>query len=292
MVHKAGQVIHEVLGVIREKRTGKEKAFKMPSKCPSCGEPVRKDEGKTAVRCVNMKCPGRIRENLFHFVSRKAMNIENIGESLIEQLVEKKLVLSAIDLYRLKEEELLGLERMGKILAKKIIKNIESSKKTAKEKFLYSLGIKNVGEHLADLLIKRFKTFDDLIKADYETLMGINEIGPEVARSIVEYFSESENKKMIKEFMNEGIEFKEDNSNEDQPLSGKTFLITGTLKKHSRAEAQNRIKEYGGNITESVSKKVDYLIVGESPGSKADKAKKIGIKIINEEEFESMIKKS
>jgi len=291
IVHKAGSVIPEVVSVIKEKRTGKEIPFKMPDKCPVCGGPVVREEGYAVTRCINVRCPAQVKEKIIHFVSRDAMDIESLGEKLINQMVDKGLISDYADLYFLKKEDLLKLERMGDILAEKILKNIEESKNRPLSNLIYALGIANVGKRTAELLASHFKTLPDLMNAKIEDILQVEGVGPVTAKSIVDFFSSKENREVIEKLKKAQVNMKEtvEETKKEGPLSGKTFVFTGTLDSYSRSEASKIVESLGGTVLDSVSKKVDYLVVGKDPGSKLEKAKKLGVKIITEEEFKKLI---
>lgn len=291
IIHKAGSVIPEVVRVVKEKRSGKEIPFKMPEKCPVCGGPLVREEGFAVTRCINVRCPAQVKERIIHYVSRDAMDIESIGEKLVDQMVDKGLVTDYGDLYYLTEEKLLTLERMGKILARKILNNIEESKSRPLANLIYALGIFNVGKRTAELLAAQFKSLENLMKASVTEILEIEGIGPVTAKSIVEFFESDENRKVIDKLIKAGINTKEvqEEVKKEGPLKGLTFVFTGTLKDFTRSEASKIVEELGGMVSDTVSKKVDYLVVGEDPGSKLEKAKKLGIKIINEEEFKKLI---
>ncbi|PMP84332.1 MAG: DNA ligase, partial [Caldisericum exile] len=291
IVHKAGSVIPEVVRVVKEKRTGKEIPFKMPDKCPVCGGPLVREEGFAVTRCINVRCPAQVKERIIHFVSRDAMDIESIGEKLVDQLVDKGLVTDYGDLYYLTKERLLTLERMGPVLAEKILRNIEESKLRPLSNLIYALGIFNVGKRTAELLAERFKSLDNLMNAKVEDILQIEGIGPVTAKSIIEFFSSSENRKVIDKLIKAGVNTSETlvETSKEGPLKGLTFVFTGTLKDFTRNEASKIVESLGGNVSDTVSKKVDYLVVGVDPGSKLEKAQKLGIKIINEDEFKKLI---
>jgi len=289
IIERAGDVIPEVVKVVETKRTGKEVPFEMPTHCPVCGTKVEKREGEVILRCPNPECPAQSRQSLKHFVSRGAMNIEGLGQKLLDQLMEKGLVKDPADLYTLKKEDLLRLERMGPKLAQNILDAIERSKKTTLSKFLYSLGIRYVGEHTAQILATRYKTLDELMDATEEDLMTIEGIGPQVAESIVSFFSQDNNRELIKRLLNCGVTFETPVEAYESEIAQKTFVITGTLKSMGREEAKRLIQEKGGIVGSSVSKSTDYVVVGESPGSKLQKARELGVKILQEEEFLRLI---
>lgn len=286
LVQRAGDVIPEVVKPIVSKRTGKEKKFQMPERCPVCGTAVVKKEGEVAIRCPNKKCPAQIREKLKHFVSKGAMDIEGLGEKILEQLIEKGLVKEEPDIYYLREADLMMLDGIEEKSAKNIMNAIEKSKKTTLARFINALGIRHVGEHTAQILADHFKSLERLQNASLFELLQIRGIGDKVAKSIKEFFEDERNIRNIERLLAAGIRFEEAKKT---PISGKTFVFTGTLKSMKRDEAKRLVEMKGGKTASQVSRNVDYLVVGESPGSKLQKAKKLGIKTITEEEFLKML---
>jgi len=296
LVQKAGEVIPEVVKVIKEKRTGKEKEFIMPSKCPVCGGKVYRPEGEAISRCVNISCPAQVKEKIRHFVSRDAMDIEGLGPAIIDQLVEKKLVRNIADLYFLKRNELISLERMAEKSADNLLRAIKESKERPLFRLIYGLGIRYVGVHTSEVIARYYPTLDKFKKASLEELIEIDEIGPKIAESIILFFKEKENLFFIERLRDAGLNFGREEEaiqkeKESLPLKGKQFVLTGALKEFTRNQAKEIISKLGGRITGSVSKKTDYVIAGEDPGSKYQKAQELGVTIINEEEFKKMINK-
>ncbi|MEO0102834.1 MAG: NAD-dependent DNA ligase LigA, partial [candidate division WOR-3 bacterium] len=287
LVEKAGEVIPQVVKVIKEKRTGKEKEFPIPKKCPVCGGNVVKEKEEVAYRCVNVSCPAQIKRRIEHFASRKAMDIENLGEKLVNVLVEKVLVKDFADLYFLKREDLLNLERMGEKSVSNLLKAIEESKNRPFHRVLYALGIRHVGIGGAQILANHFPSIDDLAKASFEELSQISGVGPIIAESIKNFFADKNNLALINKLKKAGVKLAEEKK--EKILAGKTFVITGTLKNFTRDEAHELIISLGGSVSTSVSKKTDYLICGEEPGSKLAKAQTLGVKVITEEEFLKMV---
>jgi len=295
VIQRAGDVIPEVVRVVFEKRTGKEKKFRIPNQCPVCGSAVEKPKGKkkmAVVRCTGIACPAKLKETIIHFASRDALNIEGLGEKIIEQLVDKGLVKDYADLYALTLEDLLTLERMGEKLGGNILTAIQNSKKTSLERLIYALGILHVGEHIAKLLAREFPTLEKLSQASWEKLKTINGIGDEIASSIVQFFQQKDNQKVIQKLKESGVEYPS-RPLPVQPilrkLEGKTFVLTGSLKFLSREEAKSKVESLGGRTSSSVSKKTDFVLVGEDPGSKYEKAKTLGVKIVTEDEFLRML---
>jgi DNA ligase (NAD+) len=287
IIQRAGDVIPEVVQVITSKRKGTEKKFKMPSKCPVCGAEVIKEEA--IHRCIGLDCPAQLKGRIKHFASKRAMDIEGLGVKLIDQLVDKGLVKDVADIYYINKKELIELERMADKSAQNIIDAIEKSKTKPLSKFLYALGIRHVGETTAEDLARNFPRLEDFFHLSEEDLMEVEGIGPEVAASVHQFFRDKKNKESIELLKKAGVKVIEPKTKEKGKLAGKTFLFTGTLKTFARDEARDLVESLGGTTASSVSKKVDYVVVGEDPGSKFDKAKELGIKILIEEEFKKMI---
>lgn len=289
VIQKAGEVIPEVVRVIKEKRDSKEREFVMPKVCPVCGADTFRPEGEKVYRCTGVACPAQLKENIRHFASRNALDIEGLGPAIIDQLVDKKLVLNPADLYFLGAKDLLTLERMGEKLAGNILKSIERSKGTGLSRLIYGLGIRHVGEHLAGVLSRHYKSMDRLKLAKYEELEAIPEVGPKIAESICMFFKQKENLKVLEKLKEAGMNLKEDLPKGKTPLKGKQFVFTGTLSSFTRLEAGEIVKKLGGRLASTVSKNIDYLVVGEDPGSKYEKAKALGVNILSEEEFKKII---
>lgn len=292
IVERAGDVIPEVVKVVLEKRTGKEKKFNIPDYCPVCGAEVDRPAGEAVARCTGIACPAKLKETIIHFASRDAMNIEGLGEKIIEQLVDRGLVKDYADLYDLHMEKMLTLERMGEKLASNILASIANSKKTTLDKLINALGILHVGEHIARILAHEFSSLEELAQAPKERLTLIKGIGPEIASSIVKFFSQKANQQVLQKLKEKGVEYSflsRPKGAAAQKLAGKIFVFTGILRNMSRQEAEAKVEELGGEASSSVSKKTDYVVVGEDPGSKFEKAKSLGIKILTEEEFLQLI---
>ncbi len=290
LIEKGGDVIPKVVKVIKEKRTGKEKEFKMPEVCPVCGSKIVRYPGEVAWRCINIDCPAQLKRRILHFVSRQAMDIEGFGEALVNQLVNKKIIRSIADIYELNMEDLLPLERMGPKSSQNLLTAIEKSKQREFARVLYALGIRFVGIHAARLLAERFKSMDELKNADFDKLAGIEGIGPITAESIVDFFKNPRNLELIERLKKAGLKMeKEEKKIEKLPLQGKTFVFTGALKNFTRDEASEIVISLGGKVSSSVSKNTDFVVVGEDPGSKYRKAIELGVKTINEEEFMKLI---
>jgi DNA ligase (NAD+) len=287
VIQRAGDVIPEVVQVILSRRTGTEKKFKMPSKCPVCGAEVIKEEA--IHRCIGLDCPAQLKGRIRHFASKRAMDIEGLGVKLIDQLVDKGLVKDVADIYYIKKEQLIALERMADKSAQNIIDAIEKSKTKPLSKFLYALGIRNVGETTAEDLARHFQRLDDFFRLSEEDLMEVQGIGPEVAASVHQFFGDKKNKESIDRLKKVGVRVIEPKAKERGKLAGRTFVFTGSLKRFQRDEARNLVESLGGTTASTVSKKVDFVVVGEDPGSKFDKAKDLGIKTLTEEEFKKMV---
>ncbi len=290
LLERSGDVIPHIVSVMKERRNGQEKPFVWPKKCPICHSTLYKEEDEAISRCLNPSCPARIRESIIHFASRRAMNIEGLGEALVDQLLASGLVKKIPDLYRLRYEDLIQLERMGPKSARNLLDNIEESKSRELWRLIFALGIRHVGEKMAQTLARRYKDLDRLAAASEDDLMQIEGIGPEVAKGIVFFFAQPENRKLLKELKEAGLKFKEtEKESSPRPLEGLTFVLTGALSSMTRDEAKERIEQLGGNVSSSVTSKTDYLVVGEEPGSKLAKARELGVKIINEKEFLSLL---
>ncbi|MGH9804490.1 MAG: NAD-dependent DNA ligase LigA [Candidatus Acidiferrales bacterium] len=295
VVQRAGEVIPEVVEAMVGKRAGIKgelREFKMPSRCPVCSERVHKLEGEVAYRCVNAACPARLKESLLHFAGRRAMNIDGLGDKLVDQLVEKGVVKDVADLYRLKKDDLAALERMGEKSAENLLAEIEASKKAGLARLIFALGIRFVGERTGELLAAHFGSLDKLEEASAEDLLAVEEVGEKVAESIAEFFSEKANQEVLKKLRRAGVVGEEKRAKpKDSRLAGKTFVLTGTLNRWSREEAGELIASRGGKVTGSVSKKTDYVVVGTDPGSKLTKARALGVTTLDESGFARLVGK-
>ena len=291
VIRKAGDIIPEVVRVVVSKRSGTERPFEMPKECPSCGGAVIRPEGEAVARCVNSACPAQLVEGIVHFASRDAMDIEGLGPALAAALVEKGLVKRLSDLYKLKREEVAALERMGEKSADNLLRAIEASKSRGMARVVYALGIRHVGEGTAEALAGRFRNVQELAAASLEELMEVPDVGEVVARSVVDYFSEPENRSLVGEFEALGVDLSgpRPESQGPRPLDGKRFVFTGTLAAMSRSEAEALVKRLGAAASGSVSKNTDYVVVGENPGSKADKARRLGVQILDEQAFLDLV---
>lgn len=287
VLQRAGDVIPEVVSVVLNKRPKNSKPFKMPSKCPVCDTPVVKIEGEVVTRCPNPFCTAVIKESLKHFASRRAMNIEKVGDRLIDTFVDQKLVKKFSDLYRLKRSDLLALERQGEKSVDNILQSIETSKKTTLNRFVHALGIRFIGEQTAKFLADHFLTIEKLMLASEEELLQVPEIGPKVAKSITKWFSDKRLSKEVEDLLKLGVKISEAKRSSSGKLSGLSFVITGTLPV-KRDDAKDFIEKNGGKILAGVSSKLDYLVVGDDPGSKLDKAQSLGVKVISWDDLQKM----
>ncbi len=291
MVQRAGDVIPEVVKVITSKRTGHEKIFTLPESCPECGSQVVRLAGEAAHRCIGLACPAKIRECIKHFSSRGGMDIEGLGDRLVARLVETDHIRDPAVLYNLTPEDLFDLERMAEKSAGNLLRAIARSKNPPLEKFLFALGIRHVGERTSRILAQTFKTIDRIMAADTDELVGIRDVGPEVAASIVKFFQEPSNRSVIEKLKSAGVAIQEPETPQAQPLplSGKSFVLTGTLNGMTRNEARRILASLGGSCSDSVTKSTDFVIAGESPGSKLRKAREAGITILDEKGFLELI---
>ncbi len=289
LIERAGEVIPHVLKVMKE--GANRRPFQMPEKCPECGSAIHKADDEVAYRCVNAACPAKRRESLLHFASRHAMDIDGLGDKIVDQLVAKGLVKDVADLYTLKLDTLIDLERFAEKSAQNLIDEIEASKKASLARLIYALGIRMIGERTGQLLAAHFSSLDELAAATEEQLLEVGEVGPKVAASIAEFFSESANQKIIKKLDKYGVKpTAEKRVVKSQKFVGKSFVFTGGLANRSREAAAELVQQHGGKISGSVSKKTDYVVVGTDPGSKYDKAKELGVTILTEDEFDKLLK--
>ena len=302
IVQKAGDIIPEIVSVVTAARTGKEEVFVMPERCPACDAKLVRIEGEVALRCINESCPAKRVEQLIHFVSRGAMNVDGLGEALVETLFEAGLIQEIPDFYYLTKEQLMGLERMGEKSASNVLDALEESKKQPFERLLFGLGIRHVGEKAAQMLSRHFQHLDRLKEATLADLLEVNDVGPKMAESIMHFFSDSANQRMVEQLRTIGLRFDTDLSKietSEFPFAGKTVVLTGTLAALTRQDAQDRIVEQGGKVSSSVSKKTHYVVAGENAGSKLEKAEQIlretpdvPLRILSEDEFLKMLEVS
>jgi DNA ligase (NAD+) len=290
MVERGGDVIPKVVKVIDDKEHPRgDKPFHIPSHCPVCSSQVVRVEGEADHRCINANCPAKLRESILHFASRSVMNIEGMGESLVNQICDKGLVKDVADIYHLTKEKLLTLERIGDKSAENLLAEIEQSRKLPLERVIFGLGIRFVGERTAEFLAEHFGSIDALREASVEELQQVNEVGPRIAESIRQFFQEAGNRKLV-EKLRPYLNFTGKKKQRGTALAGKTFVLTGTLANHSRDAAKKMIEDAGGKVVGSVSKKTDYVVAGADPGSKLDKARELGVQVVDEKQMEELVK--
>ena len=290
IIQKAGDVIPEVVGVNKKKRDGTEKIFEMPNVCPVCGAEAVREEGEAVVRCIGIECPAKLYRSIIHFASKDAMDIDGLGESIIGELIDRKLISNIADIYKLTFEDVASLKKNGKKFAQNMIDAIEESKQRDLYRLINSLGIRHVGVKLAKVLARYYKTMDKFINASYEELRIIEDVGEITAKAIYEFFRQEQTIDLINKLKKAGVNMKVlEEKNIDNRLEGKTFVLTGTLEHYSREQASEIIEKFGGKTSSSVSKKTDYVLAGEEAGSKLKKAQELGVTIISEEEFMAMV---
>lgn len=291
-IEKGGEVIPKVIKVVESKRSGDEKIFKMPQKCPVCGSDVFRPEGEAVARCAGSACPAQLKGRLLHFASRGAMDIDHVGPAIVDQLMERKMVHDVADLYYLTREQLASLDRMAEKSADNVISAIEDSKKRPLKRLVFALGIRYVGARAAAILADAYGSIESLMAAEAENLEKIHEIGPRVAESVVVFFSQKANREVVEKLRTAGVKMEDKKTAVKKTLSEKQFVLTGALESMTRDEAKSRIETLGGRVTSSVSKKTDYVVVGAEPGSKAEKAKKLKIKTLDEAAFMKMLEEA
>ncbi len=289
IVQRAGDVIPQIVGPIVERRKGSERTFTMPTVCPVCGEEVVRLQGEVAHRCLNVSCPARIRESLLHFVSKGGFDIDGFGFKLVGQLLDKGKVTRVSDIFHLQRDDLIALDRMGPKSTDNLLQAIEQSKRIELSRLLFALGIPEVGEHAASLLADHLGSLDKVMQATIDELTAIPEIGPRTAEGIVDFFAQPRNQEMIRDLLASGVTAAEAKAAVDQSLADKRFVLTGTLATMTRSEATAAIKERGGEVSSSVSGRTDYVVMGENPGSKAAKARELGVTILSEDEFRALL---
>jgi len=289
LVERSGDVIPQVVKSIKEKRTGKEKQKRIPKKCPICKTEVVRPEGEVAVRCPNKQCPARLKWRLIYYSSRDAMDIDHLGESTIDKLLDEQLIDDIADLYTLKKDDILKLEGFKEKSAENLLDSIEKSKNQSLSRLIYGLGIRHVGKYASQLLASKYNSIEELSKANEEELKNIDGLGDKSAESIATFFATNENKNLIDRLEKNGVKTKKEKTKEKLPLEGKTFVFTGGLIKYSRSDASEIIQKKGGIVKSSIAKDIDYVVVGKDPGSKYDKAKKLELNIINEEELQKLM---
>ncbi|HEY7352633.1 MAG TPA: NAD-dependent DNA ligase LigA, partial [Terriglobales bacterium] len=289
-VERGGDVIPKVTRVLDDdKHPRGRKSFRMPEKCPVCGGHVVRVEGEADHRCVNQKCPAKLRETILHFASRGVMNIDGMGDALVNQLTERGMVKDIADIYKLTKDKLLSLERMGDKSAENILREVGNSKKLPLERVIYGLGIRFVGERTAQFLAEHFGDMTALENAGEEELQQVEEVGPRIAKSIVEFFAEPKNRELVEELRGAGLQFKGKKKERGTKLAGKTFVLTGTLANYTRDQAKKMIENAGGKVAGSVSKKTDYVVAGSDAGSKLDKARELGITVLDEQGMRELL---
>lgn len=291
VVQKAGDVIPEIVRSLPQRRSGSEKIFAMPKTCPACNQSLSRAVGEAVTRCLNRKCPAQKYESLIHFTSRNAMDIEGMGPAVIQQLIDAGLVETAADIYKLEYDQLIKLERFGSKSTENLLAAIEKSKKRLLANLIYALGIRLVGEEAARELAANFGTMDKLRNVTYEQLTQINTIGEKIGHSVVDFFKDLENNRLIDELTTLGVNMKQVQSEKTPKLQGLTFVVTGKLELYSRNQVENMLRDLGADVTSSVSSKTDYLVVGEKPGSKLDKAQQLGVAILHEQQFVDLLRK-
>ena len=289
LVQRAGDVIPEVVKVISSKRSGAEKKFSMPRACPVCRSPVIRSEGEAATRCINVSCSAQVKERIKHFASKAAFDIDGLGAKLVDQLVEKKMVSSYADLFKLDAESLAALERMGAKSAENLMNALESSKQISFARFLYALGIRHVGEHIAVLVAGEFDSLEQLTNCAAEQLTAIEGVGPVVAKSIAAFFRQTENLATVHRILNSGVQILFETPAKSSDLAGKTFVLTGALETMTRRQAKETVEAGGGKVSSAVSRNTDFVVAGESPGSKLAKARELGVEILDEAAFKRML---
>lgn len=290
VIQKAGDVIPEIVEVVKSKRTGEEKIFKMPRTCPVCGAQAVREEGEAVVRCIGIECPAKLYRSIIHFASKEAMDIKGLGDAIIEELIERKLISNISDLYNLTLEDIATLKKNGKKFAQNLINSIEESKNRELHRVITSLGIRHVGVKLAKSLAKEYKSMDNLIEASLEELESKQDVGEITAESIYNFFKQGQSIDLINKLKQAGVNMTlKQELGTDNRFEGKVFVLTGSLEKYSRDEASQVIEKLGGKTSSSVSKKTDYVLAGEDAGSKLKKAQELGVKIISEIEFDKMI---
>ena len=289
-VERGGDVIPKVVKVVEDDDHPRgHKQFEMPEHCPVCGGNVVRTPGEADHRCVNANCPAKLQGTILHFASRHVMDIDGLGEALVNQLTERGLVKNVADLYKLTKDDLLKLERMGEKSAENVLSEIADSKTLPLERVIFGLGIRFVGERTAQFLAEHFGSLDAIMKASAAELEDVNEVGPRIAESIVEFFADEHNRKLVNDLRKAGLTFTGQKKEKGTKLAGKTFVLTGTLERHTRDEAKKMIEDAGGRVSGSVSKKTDYVVAGSDAGSKLDKARELGVSVIGEEELEGLV---
>ena len=291
IIQKAGDVIPEVVEVVKSKRTGKEKEFVMPTVCPVCGSTAVREDGEAVLRCIGIECSAKLLRSIVHFVSKDCMNIKGLGYAIVEELINRKLISNIADIYYLKLEDIASLKKNGTKFAQNLIDAIQESKNNDLSRLINSFGIRHVGTKSAKILARKFKSMDNLMNASIEKLYMIDDVGEITANSVYEFINQDQTRDLVNKLKNAGVNMQLlETDVEDNRFSGMTFVLTGTLEKYTRQEASDLIERLGGKTSGTVSKKTNYVLAGEEAGSKLTKAEKLGVKIISEKEFEEMVK--
>jgi len=289
IVQRAGDVIPEVVKVMESRRVGRERRYHIPDTCPVCGADVVRLENEAAHRCIGLSCPAQLKGRIKHFASKRAMDIDGLGDKLVAQLVDKGIIKDVSGLYRLSKEDLVALERMADKSAQNILNAIEGSKKKPLAKFIYALGVRHVGEHLSEVLAKELKSLTNFFHVTEEELLAVREVGPELAQSVVRFFRDQGNREVMGKLQEAGLTIVEPGVGEMAKLKGLTFVFTGALESFTRDEARDLVESFGGKTASRISKKVDYVVVGSDPGSKYDRARELGIPVLTENQFREMV---
>ena len=289
VVQRAGDVIPEIVEVVKDKRSGREKPFRIPDKCPVCGTGVYKDPDEAVSRCTNISCPAVVKQSIKHFAGKAAMDIDGLGSKLVDLLVDEGLVHTVGDLYRLTKDDLVDLERLGEKSADNLLAAIDGSKPTTLARLIYALGIRHVGSHVAQVLADSFSSIEGLAQADLERLTSVDEVGPKVAESIRTFFGLRDNRDVLEDIISQGVTCKEPEKRNGALLDGKVFVFTGTLQQFKRAQARQLVEALGGRVAANISRKVDYVVVGDDPGSKYEEARRLGIEAIDEKKFKEIV---
>jgi DNA ligase (NAD+) len=290
LIQRAGDVIPGVVKVVTTKRAGVETPFQMPAVCPVCSSQVIRLEGEAVSRCINASCPAQVKERIKHFASKRAFDIDGLGDKLVGQLVDKGLLKSYADLFFLDRATIASLERMGEKSAQNLVRALAENKQITLARFIYALGIRHVGEHIAHVLARRFRSLAALMSATGEELIAVDEIGPQVSHSVGAFFNNPENQRNIERMIMEaGVTFAMEETGANEPLAGKTFVLTGALDSMTRAEVKARIESLGGKVSSSVSRNTTYVVAGTDPGSKLNKAKELGITVLDEQQFTELL---
>ena len=288
-VQRAGDVIPEVVKVVKDKRPLNANRYQLPKLCPSCDKDIIRPEGESVARCFNLLCSAQTKGRIKHFISKGGLDVDGFGEKLVDQLVDKELIHTFDDIFTLRFDDLVNLERMAEKSAYNILSSIEKSKKTTFARFVYALGIRNIGSHLSKVLEDHFQSdLEKFQSTTFEELENINEVGPIVADAIVRFWSDESNTAIVSNCIERGVEFMQRSNSLDKRFDNLSFVFTGTLKKLKRDDAKKIVESYGGRVSSSVSKKISYVVVGESAGSKLDKARDLGVKVVTELEFLDM----